>query len=320
MARKPDLDATLERLVEIRDDPSAPGALDALREILASPLSHAVARAAEIVGSGQLRDFEPDLVEAYDRFGNDPVRRDPGCRAKTALVDALQFLDASEPDLYLRAVRTTQLEPVYGGRQDTAAELRGAAGRGLVRMNHPDAMLVLAELLADPESNTRIAAVRALAAWGHAAGLPLLRLKALAGDEDPTVVGDSLLAMLEISSEDSLDFVERFLDGPLAELALFALGESRAAGALPLLRSYWERSSDRALQCNALLAAAMMRSDEAIDWLLALVAREPGPVARDAIQAFEIHRGDARLVGRVQQTARDRTDVDLEEALRSALG
>ncbi len=320
MAKRPDLDATLERLVEIRDDPEAAGAHEELRDILAGPLSHAVARAAEIVGNAQLHELEPDLVRAYERLCDNPLKRDPACRGKTALVDALQYLDASAGDLYLRAARTVQLEPVYGGKQDMAAELRGAAARGLVRMSHPDALEVLAELLADPESNARMAAVRALASHGGAPALPLLRLKALVGDDDPEIVGDCLLALLQISPDGSLDFVERFLDGELAEAALLALGQSRTPAALPVLQRYWERTVDPDRSRTALLSIAMMRSDEAIDWLVARVAREPGPIARDVIRAFEIHRGDEKLVERLARTATQREDLDLGALLSEVLG
>ena len=121
-----------------------------------------------------------------------------------------------------------------GGR-DTAAELRGAAARGLVRMSHPQALSALAELLADPELPARIAAVRAVAYHGGDSGLPLLRLKVLSGDREPEVLSECFLAMLRISPEVSVEFVERFLDAEeaaIAESAALALGESRAAEGL----------------------------------------------------------------------------------------
>lgn len=320
MARRDDLDAALLRLKELREDPATDAALAELRGILGGRLSHAVSKAAEIAAEAQLRDLEPDLVTAFDRFMEDPVKRDPGCRAKTAIVDALQHLDAYEGDLYLRAARHVQLEPVYGGREDTAPELRGAAGRGLVRMNHPDALVVLAELLADPALPARIAAARAIAYHGGQAGLPLLRLKVLAGDRDVEVTSECLLALLRISSDDSIEFVARFLETELAEAALLAMGESRAPVALPALREFWERTADPDLSRTALLAAAMMRSEEAIDWLLGLVANEPGPIARDAIRAFEIYRDDERIVARIGEAARKREGVELMPTFDEVLG
>lgn len=320
MARRPDLEKTLERLKQIRDEPTADGVADALREIIVGPLSHAVAMAAEIAGDTQLHDLVPALAQAFERFMENPVKRDPGCRAKTAIIDALQHLDASEGDLYLRASRHVQLESVWGGREDTAPALRGAAGRGLVRMNHPDALLVLAELLADPEVPARIAAARAIVYHGGPAGLPLLRLKVLSGDREIDVVSDCLLGMLQISAADSIDFVARLLEGELAEAAMLALGESRAPEALPVLKSFWERTVDPDLSRTALLGVAMLRSDEAIAWLLSLVASEPGPIARDAIGVFEIYRSDERIAKRVRETVGQRRDIDLSGKVEEILG
>ena len=310
MARR-DLEDSLERLAALRADPEAQDAAATLREILASRSSHALGRAAEVAAELHLHELVPELVAAFDRMMEDPIRRDPACRGKTGLVEALQLLDAAEADVYRRAIRHVQLEPVFGGKQDTAPELRGAAARGLVRMNHPDALLLLAELLADPEPAARRAAARAVAYHGGLGSLPLLRLKALTGDADPDVVGDCLLALLQISPDDSLSFVERFLQGEWAEIALFALGESRAPGALPRLQRFFEGTADPDLSRSALVAIAMLRSDEAIEWLLARIAGEPGPIARQAVEAFGIHRTDERLVARVRDCVDARQDVDL---------
>ena len=320
MARKGDLDAALIRIKALREDPGTEAAQDELRAILGGRLSHAVARAAELVGEAQLRDLEPELVGAFDAFMQDPIKRDPGCRAKIAIVDALQHLDAYEGDLYLRASRHVQLEPVYGGRQDTAPELRGAAGRGLVRMNHPDALVVLAELLADPEVPARVAAARAIAYHGGQAGLPLLRLKALTGDDDTLVTSEVLLALLRISAGDSIPFVERFFETELAEVALLAMGESRAPEVLPVLRRFWERTAHPDLSRTALLAIAMVRNEDAIEMLLGWVREEPGPTARDAIRAFEIYRNDERVVERVREAASGRSGAKLMPVFEEVLG
>ena len=70
----------------------------------------------------------------------------------------------------------------------------------------------------------------------------------------------------------------------------------------------------------ALLAAAMHRSDDAIEWLLGLVRTEPGPCARDAIGAFEVYRNEEAMVDRVRRAARERTDIDLMPTIESVLG
>jgi hypothetical protein len=282
-----------------------------------------VAVAAEIAGDARLEALVPDLAAAFERLMQNPVKSDPACRAKTAIAEALHQLDADAAEVFLTGVCHVQMEPVYGGRQDTAAALRGAAARGLVRMNHPHALLALADLLADPELPARIAAARAVAYHGGDAGLPLLRLKVLSGDREPEVLGECLLAMLRISPEASVEFVECFLDreeGALAEAAALALGESRAPEALAALQRWWRRCVDADRSRTALLAAAMHRSDAAIDWLLHLVRSEPGPMARDAIGAFEVYRNEEAMVQRVRRAAAERDDIDLTPTLEEVLG
>ena len=48
MARAISLEASLERLADIRNNPDAPGAVEQLRSIIAGKHSHAVATAADI--------------------------------------------------------------------------------------------------------------------------------------------------------------------------------------------------------------------------------------------------------------------------------
>lgn len=326
MARKHSkdkLEVALETLAEVARRPDSAGSREALRGALAGRLAVAAARAAEIVAELSCDDLIPDLATAFERLLQNPIRSDPGCLGKTAIVEALHQLDAREASVFLAGARHVQMEPVYGGRQDTAAALRGASARGLVRMNHPDALLVLAEHLADPELPARLSAARTVAYHGGEAGLPLLRLKSLAGDREPEVVGECLLAMLRIAPDGSTPFVGRFLDGDdrvLAESAALALGESRAPAALAALRSWWNRVHDPDLARTALVAIAMQRSDDAIEWLLELVGREPGPVARDAISAFEMYRGEEAMARRVRDVALSREDVDLVGHVQDILG
>jgi hypothetical protein len=79
-----------------------------------------------------------------------PVKSDPGCRAKVEIARALYELGEDPAAVFPRGVRHRQMEPVFGGREDTAAELRCVCALGLVRLQSPDALVELAELLADP--------------------------------------------------------------------------------------------------------------------------------------------------------------------------
>ena len=320
MASRKDLDATLEELRALRDEPDDDQRIAALRRILASRNPHAVATAAGMVGEFSLDALAPDLQNAFEHFMQKPEKSDKGCRAKTEIADALHELDFDEPELYLTGIRHVQMEPVWGGRADTAAALRGACARGLARMQYRDLMTELADLLADPELPARVDAARAIAYSGREDGAPLLRLRVLAGDDDDQVISECLGAMLAVAPRSSLHFVGTLLDSDdrsLQELAALALGEARLPEALPMLHQFHDRCGDPDLRRTALLAIAMLRVDAAFDLLVELIAEAPGPVARDAIDALAMYRHDEALVLRVRRAA-GRDDADLRDALDDA--
>ena len=177
-------------------------------------------------GDFEIESLTPDLAAAFERFLDQPVKSDPGCAAKAAIADALYRIGAIESDVYLKGVRHVQMEPVWGGRADTATQLRGTCALALVRVHHPDFLVELGDLLADREAPVRRMAAQALAYSESAGAVPLLRLKALVGDDDPQVVGECLLALLRIAPRDSVEFAARF---PRS----FADGDRRGRGACP---------------------------------------------------------------------------------------
>lgn len=323
MARGKVLEATLAKLAAVRADPAAPGSIALLRTVLASRSNHAAAQAAAIVAAHELEALAPELVAAFDHFLADPARRDPGCAAKTAIADALYRLGAAEVGVYERGIRHVQLEPVFGGKADTAAQLRGTCGLALVRIHHPDYLLALAELLADREAPARRIAAQALGYSENPAAQPLLRLKALNGDEDPQVLSECLLALLAVAPGASLEFVAAFLDRrppDIAEAAALALGGARLPAALPLLSAWWERTFDAELRRTALLAIAMLKTDAALDHLLGLVADAAMPHAAAAVAALGLYRHDPRLRARVAAALTSRRDAGLDRAFRETFG
>jgi hypothetical protein len=314
MARGKALESMLERLTQARADPTAPASLTLLRAALSGRSSHAAAKAAAIAGDLEIDALVPDLAAAFERFLVQPVKSDPGCAAKAAIADALYRLGAGETEVYLKGVRHVQMEPVWGGRADTATGLRGTCALALVRVHYPDYLVELADLLADREAPARRMAAQALAYSENAAAVPLLRLKALSGDEDPQVLGDCLLALLRIAPRQSIAFAARFLDRPegeIAEAAALALGASRVAEAFPALRDWWQRTFDPARRRTALLAVAMLKRDEAIQYLLEQVAEAAPMHARDALRALAIYRHDGKLRAQVEAALARREDAAL---------
>jgi HEAT repeat protein len=323
--RRDRLRETLARLARVREDPSSEASRVELRRALARESSPAVAKAAAIAGEAGLTALVPDLVAAFERFLRGPARTDPGCVAKTGVVEALLRLDQGDEGVLLRALRHVQMEPVWGGQVDTAVDLRGAAALGLARTSRPDVLAELAELLADPEPPARVSAARAIASHGRPAGIPLLRHKALTGDEEPRVVTECLLGLLHLDPRGSLPFVAALLDpNPVpgrpardrAECAAAALGESRLKEAIAVLREWYPKASARRLGRTALRALAALRRDEAFDFLLALVREGDANEARDAVAALAEHR-DETIRARLREAAAGRPAV--AEAIERAL-
>lgn len=320
MAKKRALEETLKELHRLRADPGSEASQAELRRIVARDSSLAVAKAAAIVGDFTLGALVADLKAAFDRFFAEPARSDPGCAAKRAIVEALRRLDEGDLELYRRGSRHVQMEPVWGGQIDTAVELRGSSAMALAEHGGDDVLTDLADLLADPEPPVRISAAHAVSVHGRAAGIPLLHLKALAGDAEPRVVTECLLALLRLDAERSLPFVAGFLDksvGP-AEAAAAALGESRLREAFPVLQGWLDRSAVRGLRRVALRAIASLRRDEAIELLLSLVADDPAPAAREALEALASVGRDDALGQRVRAVAESRPE--LAEAVTRAFG
>jgi HEAT repeat protein len=319
MPKSRSLEDTLAELHRLLVEPISETSIATLRHALGGKSSHAVATAAEVVGKAEIHVLAPDLVSAFDRFMSNPVKSDPGCRAKLEIAEALYRIGHDDERVFLRGIRHVQLEPVYGGRADTAAGLRGACAFGLVRIGYPEAIAEVAELLADPEATARGAAAQALAYGEEPSATPLLRLKTLFGDDDPQVLTECMSALLKIAPATSLGFVARFLDAPQEtkrESAALALGGSRLREAFPLLRKWWERSVELDLRRTGLLAIAMLKHDEALEFLLSVVAESEGPAARDGLAALALYRHDEALCERVRRTVNGRTDIDLGETFR----
>jgi HEAT repeat protein len=323
MARSKALENTLEQLAKIRSEPLTADSQVLLRTVFAGRSSHAAAKAADIAGELEVDALTPDLVAAFERFLVNAEKSDPGCTAKSAIADALYRIGAVETETYLRGIRHVQMEPVWGGRADTATALRGTCALALVHVHYHDYLSELAELLADREAPARRMAAQALAYSENTNALPLLRFKALVGDEEPQVVGECLLALLKIAPAPSLDFVARFLDRPeeeVAEAAALALGGSRLETAFPVLKEWWERRFHPSLRRSALLAIAMLKQDEAIDYLLTHVS-EAAPIhARDALQALAVYRHDPKLRRQIEQALSRREDTSLRDVFAKAFG
>jgi HEAT repeat protein len=292
------------------------------KKVLGHRSCHAVAKAAQLAGERGLSGVVAELLVAFDRFLVDPGS-DKGCVAKAAIAEALYHLGHDDPAVFLRGIRHVQMEPVFGGRVDTAVDLRGACALGLVRLGYRGVMVELADLLADPEPPARISAARAIAYRGGEDGAPLLRLKARLGDKEPRVTAECLSALVRVAPSASLPFVAAFLDssdGAVAEGAAMALGESRCGEALGLLKSWSDRTVDGERRRAALLAIAMLRREEAFEHLMQLVREGPLVAACDAIRALAIYKQDDAIHRRAAEAAAARNEPAVRQAIERVFG
>src|SRR5262249_6095553 len=156
-----------------------------------------------------------------------------------------------------------QLEPVWGGTQDSAAQLRGTCALGLVQSTCVDTISVLnrlVDLLVDPEKPARAGAARAIAAFSRLEGIPLLRLKTRSGDPVAEVMGECFASLLSLSAHDSIPLVAGYLrssDSDIRLEAAAALGESREPQAFVALKECWEHERDPSFRKSLLLSMGL---------------------------------------------------------------
>ena len=326
MAKRRSLDSTLEALSRLRnqlqENPASDEILNELRRVIGSKESIAVARAAAIAGEYELGELASELETAFDRFMVDPIKTDKNCRAKAEIAQALYGIGHDAEDLFLRGIRHVQKEPAWGGSVDTACALRGACAMGLVRTGHQDVLVELADLLADPQASARTAAVHAMAYSEQDQCVPLLRYKALTGDDDLGVTAECLHALLRLAPESSLAFVAQFLknrDESTQEIAALALGDSRRTSAFALLKAWWEQLRRADTRRTGLLAIGMLGQDEAFAFLLTLIRDADPETASSAVAALEVYLGDEKMLARVRTAAEKRTDLRMSETIAEKL-
>jgi HEAT repeat protein len=287
--RKDPVEEKRSRLSEARESPGSESSLAILRKGLSDRVSIVAGKAAEIAGELGNTSLGPEMVAAFYRFLQEPSK-DKGCLAKNAILQALIRLEHPDPEVFLAAVRHVQMEPVWGGSEDAAAWLRGLGALGLAGCDHPSALSHIVDVLADKEKLARLGAARALGALGRPEGALLLRLKLLLGDPEPEVLAESFRALLALERPDQgTSFVARFLesdDEATAEAAALSLGESRQPQAFSVLKRSWEKARGRSLRQVYLVAMALLRTEEATDFLVSLLESESSETARGALAAL----------------------------------
>jgi HEAT repeat protein len=306
-ARK--IEQHLQALKSLRAEPSTDAKILALRKAFADRSNVVVSKAAAIAGEFGLKELIPDLEKAFERFFQKPVETDSQCWAKNALSKALKDLEYVESPFFLRGLSHVQMEPVYGGRTDTATTLRGICALALVQcrdLPRQEIMQYLVNALTESAATVRADAARALEQMDGADVVLLLRLKARMGDSEPAVTGQVLDSLLDLEGERALPFAAEFLDSQDEDIraeAALALGTSRLVAALDVLKNAWAKSLGTRSGEPLLQAISASRHDSGLEFLLQLVRNGREGDAHDAVKALLLHRESPEIARRVREAA-----------------
>ena len=190
-------------------------AIEPLRKALAQRNNFLVAKAADRVRELSLSQLTPELLTAFDRFFEDPVKSDPQCWAKIAIARALAAFEHQDADVFLRGMKHIQPEPSYGGASDSGGALRATCAFAMVqcrRLTDSDLLAHLIELLADKDKSVRAEVCRAIEQVGSPSAGLLLRLRAVLGSDEPEVLGACYSGVLRIEGVSAIAWVSRFLE------------------------------------------------------------------------------------------------------------
>lgn len=264
-----------------------------------------VARSADLIREFSLTDLTPDLLKAFDRFFDNGEKTDPQCWAKSSISRALSAFELQEPEVFLRGMRHIQMEPVYGGRSDSAGTLRATCALALVQcrgLNDSELLAHLLELLADSDKSVRAEAVRAIEQVGSLSAALLLRLRATLGKDEPEVLGACYAGTLRLEGVKAISWVSRFLnsnDDSAGEAALAIAGTHSAEG-FGALRETLNTAHDPWFRSVLLSAIALTRQDAAIEFLINLVRTESLDAER-AIEALMRSMSPPDVIERIER-------------------
>ena len=281
--------------------------VERIRKALGHENNYLVSKAARLVAANNLVALLPEVLTAYNRFFQDPVKSDPQCWAKNALVKALLAVECHEASVYLRGLNHRQEEPVWGGQSDTAGALRAACTHALVACDglaEQELLNYLLPPLVDNDKTVRMEAARAIGQVGGVSATLLLKLRVMLRKDDPEVLGACFSALLTMDHEDkgaTISLVAAFLDDgeESAAEAAYALAETHDPAALALLIDRLTRGTDAWFGSVLYNAIALTRLAEGMDFLVDLIERDQ----RQAALAIE-------AISRVYQSPEVRSRVE----------
>lgn len=320
-----DIERELEQLNALLHAPRAE-ALPVLRKALRDRVNLVVSKAAKVAGELQLHGLIPDLCAAFDRLLLDSPKTDPQCWGKNALAKSLRDLGHVDSAVFHRGVEHVQMEPVWGGQEDTAAALRGLCGMALLQCTdllRDEKLWIMMRLLTERSPSLRKDAAIGLEALGGREAAFMLRVKASMGDNDLSVTGQVLECLLRIEGAPAVSFVLEFMRTAASEAreeAALALGASRLDAAVAALdRMLADKHSpvDASIVFRAL---AISRHQQALRVLIDVIRSRPPKDALLALQSLHLHRESPEIRNAVASALAERSEPELRREFESSFG
>lgn len=312
------IERELEALAALRSSQTRDASSRELRKALNDKVNVIVAKAATVTAEMQERALIPDLCAAFDRLLINPLKTDPKCWGKEAIAKALKDLGHAESTIFLKGVQHVQLEPVWGGEQDTAAILRGTCALALLDctdLTREDKLWHVMRLLTEASPSLRKDGAMGLESFGGRDAALLLRIKARMGDEDSTVTGQVFESLLRIEGEKAVPFLVEFTRATAEEVreeAVLALGASRLPAAVVVLKKILTEKHPL-LDCEIVFRAlSISRDEEAIQFLLEAVRSRPPREATAALDALKLHRDLSPVRDQVANVVAGRVESEIQ--------
>ncbi|HWE52802.1 MAG TPA: HEAT repeat domain-containing protein [Bryobacteraceae bacterium] len=262
-----------------------------------------IAKAARIAGDSQWLEIAGKLAATFQRLLPGGASSDKGCAAKTAIARALNKLEYDDAALFISGMKHRQPEPVWGGSEDTAVDLRAVCAMGLAGSTYFYKLREMVDLLVDKEWRARAGAVRAVGTVGGDAASLLLRFKALTGDREPDVMSDCFTGLLAVDGAAAVPLVASFAErqDDSREAAVLALGESRREDAVEVLKELFGRTADPEGRRCIVISLATSRTESANEFLLGLIRHENSRTASQVVEAMRAFRADPKIAAAIEE-------------------
>ncbi|HEX4773365.1 MAG TPA: HEAT repeat domain-containing protein [Bryobacteraceae bacterium] len=290
-----------------------------LRKALNDKVNVIVAKAATLIGELGMRNCIPDLCSTFERLLIQPRKTDPQCWGKTAIAKALKTLEHDDSAIFRKGAQHVQLEPVWGGEEDTAATLRATCALALLQctdITREDKFWNIQRLLTEKSPSLRKDGAQALELLGGPEAALLLRLKARMKEDDPIVTGQVFESLLRVEGEGAIPFVVEFLrsqNEEVREEAALSLGASRLGAAVAALKHALTERGVLVKSEVLLRALGISRHEDAIQTLVKVVQSGRQKDALGALEALKIYRDSNDIVTNIREAVASRSESEIEQ-------